>query len=385
MLSLGTLATFNQLRSVAVADLRSFTGEVRLGRQPMLVKMPKLSRLESVLVSEGQTVQAGQTLAVLDTATMTTKLAHLERRLLVMQFARECSLDNRMVGHLDRWVKAEQIEMRAQLRIAAEDCDVSFDRSTLMASYAKDDIAYLSQRLVLLGKRVALLQGKAAVPSQHDLVQDLVDTLLAKSALETEIARALFRKAGDELTLRQNAVANAQAKTLEISAVQDEIQQLQKLLRTPRIQAPRAGRILRLRPPASDGVLRQAVAFAQIEDVAAKDYRVYAWVSDADTPAIAQGIPVRFLILGVANRQQFLRGVLGPRLAQTPQTRPGYIAVEIVPDETARAALRKMDRSLALSDHSMQAELVINVARRPMLTAMADAARRALLGFGFEV
>ncbi len=385
VMALGIGFTFNQLRAVSVADMRAFQGEVRLGRQPMLVEMPKLSRLDSVLVTEGDVVKAGQTLAVLDKPTMETKLAQLERRMLVLQFSRECFLDNRTSQHVDRWAAGAQTEIRAQLRIAAEDCDVAFDRRKLAVTKAEDNIANLTERLLLLGKRVSLLQGGATEPATHEMVRSLVDTLLAKSAIEAEIATAVTNKETDELSLRQNAVSDARTKTSQIAALENEILHLQSLLQAPRIKAPRAGRILRLRPPVADGVLRQSVDFAQIGDVAAKEYRVFAWVSNTDVQGIAAGVPVQFSILGAAKQNQFFNGVLGPQIADTAEKRTGFVAVEVIPDEIARKDLQQLDRSLALSDHSMHAELIINVARRPLLTSMKDSTRRALQGFGFDL
>ncbi len=375
--------TAHQLRKVSIADLRSFDGEIRLGQSPAEVVLPQHAQLESILVKDGQQVSAGQTLAVLDKAAMAMGLETLRRQLLVMQFARECLLDPKTAAQVDRWASGAGIEVKAQLRIAAEDCALDHQHRRLGLQNHQSTVANLSQRLTLVSKRLQLGQADTDGGANHLAVRRLVDTLLAKSSLQSALNRAVSDRDAARLDARKAAVAQARAQTHQIADLERDIAALAQLVSAPRITASQSGRVIRLRAPQGDRPRARAEIIAQIASDHPKEYQLFTWVTPQDAAQMGPQATVRFSVLGAPGAGAALRGTLGPDAIGGAGQRPGFVALQISPTPAALDALAKLDRSMALSHQSMQAQVVVAMDHQPLLKSMRATIKRTLQGFGF--
>lgn len=220
-----------------VRELRS-TGTVEAKLYPLTFS--RIGRVAEVRVQEGQAVQAGQVLAVLDTASERQQLASARENLSALQSR---------VGSQQADYKSNRLRLQNQLSEASRNLE-------------------LSRRLLALGSA-----------SQNEV---------------TQLARQVSELQNQIASLGQSNQSNTRDLAAQIQARQTEIAGLERTLSLSTLKAPVAGTVSQVGYLV--GVDSNSTSGAQVPSIRLIEegsLRVQARLSEADIVGVRPGQPVR--------------------------------------------------------------------------------------------
>jgi HlyD family secretion protein len=215
--------------------------------EPRTIQSPLTTRIEEVVVKEGQTVQTGDELFRLDVAESRSELAHMKEQLFAAQDERKLGLNGGLPSEI------------AQLE------------SDLMKTNA--DIARLRRVQASLQR---LYEKQAATRQEVEQNQSTLE--------KAEIEQHLIEQKKDALTERSKVQAERAA--LHIDEARNSIQFLEQRVLSQHVTSPIAGTIysLLVRTPA---FIHQGDVLAEVADV--RRVRVRIFVDEADLGSLKQG------------------------------------------------------------------------------------------------
>src|SRR5215831_12612860 len=215
--------------------------------EPRTIQSPLTTRIEKVVVKEGQTVQTGDELFTLDVAESRSELAHMKEQLFSAQDEYKLGLNGGLPAEI------------AQLE------------SDLMKTNA--DIARLRREQDSLQR---LYEKQAATRQEVEQNQSTLE--------KAEIERHLIEQKRNALTERSNVQAGRAA--LHIDEARNSIQFLEQKVLSQHVTSPIAGTIysLLVRTPA---FIHQGDILAEVADL--RRVRVRIFVDEADLGSLKQG------------------------------------------------------------------------------------------------
>src|SRR5215831_16346857 len=215
--------------------------------EPRTIQSPLTTRIEEVVVKEGQTVQTGDELFRLDVAESRSELAHMKEQLVAAQ-------DERQLG-LNGGTPAEIAELE----------------SALLKTNA--DIARLRREADSLQR---LYEKQAATRQEMEQNQSTLD--------KAEIEKHLIEQKRNALIERSKVQAERAA--LRIDQARTSIQFLEQKVRSEHLTSPIAGTTysLLVRRPA---FVHEGDALAEIADL--RRVRLRIFVDEADLGSLKQG------------------------------------------------------------------------------------------------
>lgn len=233
--------------TVARAERGEFVREVRatgvVEARVYNLTFPRPGRVAEVRVKEGQTVEAGQVLAVLETTGEQAQLRSLREALLALQSRAEAAEADYQSNRTR--LQNQLLEVRRNLRIAEELLRVG--------AVASSEVERLERQVADLGAQLASL-GQARTSTQRDLRAQLQARQTELANLERNLAQSTLRA----------PVAGTVAAVGYLAGVETT--------------APSGG---------------TGLSAASIRLVEAGSLRVQARLSEADVPWVRPGQPVR--------------------------------------------------------------------------------------------
>lgn len=233
--------------TVARAERGEFVREVRatgvVEARVYNLTFPRPGRVAEVRVKEGQTVEAGQVLAVLETTGEQAQLRSLREALLALQSRAEAAEADYQSNRAR--LQNQLLEVRRNLRIAEELLRVG--------AVASSEVERLERQVADLGAQLASL-GQARTSTQRDLRAQLQARQTELANLERNLAQSTLRA----------PVAGTVAAVGYLAGVETT--------------APSGG---------------TGLSAASIRLVEAGSLRVQARLSEADVPWVRPGQPVR--------------------------------------------------------------------------------------------
>lgn len=324
--------TYEILATTTLQSEHRYIGSVRPGRNPISVKLPAGAVLDQILVSYGETVFKGQTVATLDVSTL-----NVTRQQVVQLIA----VQSQYLGCLTDWENRNEPAVEFsnliadRVALAEQRCQIARDKNAVEIRILKEKSENLLSERALLNSYITLV----AAP------ENVSNAVLAQRALGLQISVNNIDMQLIEITgLIGESERNQQAFiALEIEQILSErldseqkLSEIEAFLAEPRILAREDGKINRTRPVSE----RKALAFdVEIIEIIPIDQAFF--VAEFNLPADAAtdipiGTELDFQVLGTIWSRIPYHGVVdsyGP--AGNNQI---LLRIELTPDSVLRLA-----------------------------------------------
>ncbi len=296
---------FWTLATVSLAEIRLERAEpLSLGwhvptSEPEPLDFPAGIPFGTVLVREGDTVTAGQTLVALDDAALAAHADHVRRRVLAARYERRCLIDD-LPAPLDLGPNGAGIdaETRAQLDAAALRCQTLTEGQENEATSLSDALESLRARLKTLDAKLALTFRETASLRPDQRASAALDLTLDRNRTETLIALQTAQRARLETAVIAARTDRIDDLTTRIGEDETFLAQLDSLRAKPRITAPADGLVTRVRSVPVGQVSQAPVTFAMVTPTAdaGPELRAHLPIDIADAPK--RGTPVELHLAG---------------------------------------------------------------------------------------
>lgn len=363
-----TLALSIFLASLAVVKLRvpvtqSYAGNLTSAVNPEQIIVPSGVAISEYLVSVDETVRRGQTLLVFDQS-------QLEQERLAMENAAEslkAELQCLRNLHSSKFAQDDHIADTTPAgeglgtptpEQEAETQETPTPRCTVLEAKKRDAERAFGLKRQDIRQEIEIISNFIETSTPGPLRLDVVET---QEVLERRLALALARHV---LSAQQNALEIAFAEQRqefeethlslatdigsELAEVDKTRAQLSHLIKAPRIQAPVAGRVLRLRHVTPQQVLPQDTEVLSILPSQNDGYRIAFSAEPADLSFLKIGQDVHIDILGLPQRAL----TLDAKINEIATDGPNRVAVLAQVSQASQAVLAKSPYSQQIRDAS---------------------------------
>ncbi len=237
------------LSEISIPAQRTFAGTLRPSHSQFDLNVPANIPLKAILVSAGDVVTPGQTLALLDADTIKSQLSKMNSDLLLNTTLRKCLLNKTSLENTDTVIKGLDPETRLRFRVTIRGCQLTHQSNALRLKKILDVRDSFQTHNQLSQKRFALALEKAKSAGQRAAIAIQVTANRNQAAsrlkkLELEIS---------ELATNQEKQILVQSRKLEQEAEQLYLRRdiLSEFIVHPRLFSPKQGHVLRTRqmPP----------------------------------------------------------------------------------------------------------------------------------------
>ncbi len=397
-ITLVAAVTFSSWHVPVEQNLR-FQGVLRPVTTPLTVSAPAFSVLQQMLVSEGEVVRAGQSLVLLDSVTMQARLNVIQRGLVSAYLSRQCVLETGAqrpsTDYLDAiadWLGTESLagveDVKAHADQALADCRL---RDEVWASLQRDldrQIALGQEGADLLDKQIKVLVEQSArrgpqagfdpkVPlsgfdapnaagtpeaNREDQAFAALQLLLARNAALRATHEIEVSREERVLARKMRHAKRAEILTQDIEYLLAERAALEELLEFPRIVAPDAGVISRIRDPGPGYVSGGPTPIVELARAGAQRFALSVNVPADQLGLLADGARVDVALAGTG-RDLPLSGHLD--FEQSPSGPvsefDGAAPVMVRLDDLSFARLSSPKAGMALTDARTQSQITVNV------------------------
>ncbi|MEM6276730.1 MAG: hypothetical protein AAF714_07235 [Pseudomonadota bacterium] len=327
--AIGPLACFAMLVCIALAvwdqpvqDARQFQGVLRPVATPIGVDLPKNAVLEQIVVSQGDVIRKGETLALLDLGEMHRQHRAKFDALLAARADYLCQTSKDMDA-FHASLRRLEIEARHDLRKAAveggflahEDhdlsgalnsalaCEIAHDALAATRTHDADMLAAAANRAELLSRQIAVLierQSLAGVSQAEKsaLAVEVLETMLEQNQLQRDVTSFEARLAASDLSLERDKAQKARALSQVIIGLDHDVRALEALIASRRLTSPITGIVVRVRDP---GPGHGAVARERIMELAragGKNFRLAITVPPDEIARLRDGAQVELTLAG---------------------------------------------------------------------------------------
>lgn len=393
----GGFATFAPLASSVKA-----VGTVRVDRDPRIVQHPNGGLVERLLVREGQRVQAGETLLILDETRGAAQLEVLRRRYdagLITQARLEAERDgleeiifpDEILDRLDDAVLMEMVASEQDLlasRRSAREGEIGLIREVI--AQTRTNIAASQERVALLDEEIRLIKeeleivqglyerGQERLSRVRNLQRTIASTQGRRAGLVGTIAQYRQRISEMELRILQSdkefqtqILGQLDGIKRTLRETREQLPVSQQLVEQLELKAPVSGTIVRLALNTDGAVIGSGQVLMEIvpDD---EELVVVASINPRDIDALNNGVS-NVTVRLTAFSQRFTHPVEGDLL---------YVSPDVIRSDggsggyRAEIRLRKESLEAILKDQQliagMPALAMIGVGERTLLTYLLD-------------
>lgn len=297
--------TFGMLQT-QVQERKSFEGVLRPVASPVGLALPKHAPLKQILVSEGEIVRRGQTLALLNEVALLNRQTEIARQLSEYRLLRAClspRYSSSFVDGLQTVLADDDAETRQRLLLVGQDCALRDAAAEALTAAGQSDVEVLGERIRLLGNRISVFveQQNQGEPGVTDRASAAIETLLEKNALEADLRDARQTLTAQTLARAEIRRKEALALTTKISALMEEQQRLDSLIANPRLTAPANGVVSRVRDPGEGHVALHDVRIFEIARAGAGRFSLAISVPPDQISRLRDGARVDVRLVGQPN------------------------------------------------------------------------------------
>ena len=376
------VAAFQSVAHIDIPSRQIFAGSLSPRMSLHEVRLPRSAMIQELVLKEGDTVLAGQTLVALDKNAMTAKRVELARSLRVSRFLIAC-LQKRTSQSVEDSQNVSEEEL-ALLAHSKSTCDEFFDRE-------RQRLAAITESKDLLNKERALIQQYMDLrvlglkTPKPEKTEQIVSLSLLNTQLERQILEMELQQTGVAQQASRERSAMVRRELTKVYSHLDEIARLDALIAHPRIVSPHDGQVLRIRRPVGDAIMRTSDVSIQIGIPASPKFAVTAHVPIKNATDLTLGQPVEFRILSLAalNSHDPLSGKVSSIGAATGES----VEVELEISARASTVLTDATNGLAFAGKATAAEISVRTKPQSFQQHLAQNLSNAvpeMLQAGFE-
>ncbi|GGE51632.1 HlyD family secretion protein [Actibacterium pelagium] len=221
-----------------------FSGELRPEQEVFPVILPQGLALKEVVVSEGEQVNVGQTLAVLDGERIALRQQEVSAELAAIDVFLACLRAND--GDVPIAEAMPQSELGTAVKDALRECRLTRESQKLGVDHLRSEVALLEEQKSLLQHKIRLSRS---FENKQDFegLEDIVSAALAATKIDERILEIQARRKDLDLQNEDEILAKLRQTKATKREREDENRLLAEALSAPRIVAQVAGRVGRVR------------------------------------------------------------------------------------------------------------------------------------------
>lgn len=374
---------------ISVPQTQSFMGTLTPNRTPTELRLPAGLPLKSILVEAGETVRAGQTVAILDQAAMRARLHHIERSIAVATHLRECLLvspgqNDESAGEDERRtpdypdLQSNDAELAVLLRAADAECKTNRQADANKQVRLERGLYLLQERLILVNQKLAMLLGaKGTQPTKG--VNPVVRAHASVSvALERNEMAQKIQALTDELDRMR--VTQDQARLARVARLSEDVAQklaqqavLVAYLEHPRLTVPESGRISRVRPVPAGSEFDRDEVLMEVHSLEAAQYVADLRVPVAQVSALPLGTDVIVSLAGFTESGPRLHGRIERWVEGDSETGTHYAQARIALAQDSQDMLADPRNGIALRGATTASAIRAVLEDRTLKEAVLDA------------
>lgn len=339
-----TGSMFFVLTKVNLPSQKTYVGALRPSQDKISIQLPANAALDKVLVSYGSNVFSGQTVATFNIDEMEREKQLILQNITFQNLLLDCLFEKRN-GPIS--AESDRSQIVPEILRADTACQLVFEPSRIKL----DDIE--RQRKVLIGEMKILSQYIRLITAE----EFAENTERAEHALALSLAR---NRVEARLINLDNLIATVvmEQKTsvqMEISQViynlaemSEALQQIKDHIAEPRIYAQRSGTVNRVRPVASNVILKDPVEIIEISPTESPVYYAYFNIPLQDADTLPLGTKVSINTLGSIRNLGRYYGVVG----NITEHNAGFVQVQIVLERESLIRLADPNNGIAFYGQS---------------------------------
>jgi len=379
----GAFAAWHAVHLSSGAPDRSFAGSITPARERTTVALPAYAILDRVIVDDGDDISAGQTLATLNLSAMKTRLTQLSKSLDQAQESIACLLHARHRARSDDRQEAETPNL----------FDDPVDPTVAGPALKEHLEACRSAMLEFSATQDVLNQERTALIAERDAVKDYIsiglwiDPNAAAATLRRHVALTMLRTEIDKELVR-NAQRIAQARrafdadlkrmletqTGAVKTLSSEELHLKDHIASPRISAPSAGTIARVRPLATQSSSEEALEIIEVVPNGLDQFQAAFEVPLQVANEIERGQPVEMRTLG----EYLMTPSLSGHVSEMHTASAGQILVTVTLDKQSIKVLADPDNGVALGGPDTASLVRVRLAPEPLVDQLVRSLANAV-------
>lgn len=282
-----------------VTSQHSYPGVLRSSLRQMDVALPRAVPLEKLLVQEGETVKAGQTLAVYDTGLIAARLEEAERQILASNILRRCLTSSAVPDSSDLSLDELDAETALQAERAASECAALLNRHDVQTRR----VAQARQAVeAKYNERIRRLKSAAANLGEGDQRNRLaVQIAVERNALALQTGKLDLELAALQSDQEQEVLARLKALEESVARQRAIRSSLRQALDTPRLHAPMDGEVARLRDVDAGQSFPEPVTLVSLQDRDSYARTASFSMPSGEADALQPGDPVTLHLSGAGD------------------------------------------------------------------------------------
>jgi multidrug efflux pump subunit AcrA (membrane-fusion protein) len=373
---------------VMVPQTQSYVGTLRPNQSPIKLQLPAGVPLKALIVKPGETVRAGQTVAVLDQAAMRAKLSHIKRSIAVANVLRTCLLEisdkeggtnTRKMTHItsDTGLQSKDGELRVLIRAARADCTTLQREEKQKKLRLERGLEVLQERLTLLNKKLAMVLGvhvKDAKQGVHPVLRAHASVSVALERNDLVQRLQTLSNELDALRVSQDRQRLARVKNLSEDVATKLSQQavLQTFLENPRLTVPENGLVSRVRPVPAGTEFDRDETILEVHGAEAAKYVADLRVPLDQTSVLPVGTEVEVILAGFTDRGPELQGVIERWAEGDSETGVQYAIARIRLKDESQMLLSDPSNGIALRGTSTASVIRASLHEKTFKTILLD-------------
>ncbi|MEL6995563.1 MAG: biotin/lipoyl-binding protein [Pseudomonadota bacterium] len=343
--------------SIEVEDHRIYPGSLSEKQEPFHFDLPAGAILQRVEVSEGQLVQAGQTIFTLDVDAMRQRRSQLTKEREANSYLLDCLLS---INSKETNFEANA-ETSAHLTEAEDQCVVSDFRSNREIAILKRQVKFLLEESSLLEKFSRFLVRPEANP-ETETVKKVVGLSLARNRIDQAVLDLTLRI---QIIIDQANVLRAQkvSEALQTAKQIDfEIKRLDKFLQDPRVSIRSDAHISRIRNYTSKVPREADTPILEIFKVHEIRFAASFFIPVSDREDFEIGTEVVLTVTGTSDEILSLRG----HISDIQVVGTDDLKLNVYLDSAAHGALAKNSLTRSLNGPTTTVDIMVSKALKPL-------------------
>ena len=318
-----------------IKTAKTYSGELSASGQAVPVLLPEESIVDEIFLKPGQSIYAGQTIALLDRDSLRLDIARVESELQSVANLLQCL--NHPNVRVPYSVDADSINL-----IDANSCELEKAKSAEKREHLTSKAEAIVDSVQLITEYLAT-ELKYPSPDPQERKRTILMSVLLKQT-EIRLAEAVQDRLNAEYDFQNQILQRSKAAFGRIDHLSQQKARLEKLSETPRILSPVNGVVSRVRTISDGQKIRQTQPIAEIIATDTPTYEAWFTLPIALADQIEMGSPTKLKVIGGFYSVSELTGQIAGTKASTHNSI--RVIVELDAESSASLALTPLGTSL---------------------------------------
>ena len=340
-----------------IKTAKTYSGELSAGGQAVPVLLPEESIVGEILLKPGQTINAGQTIALLDRDSLRLDIARIESELQSVANLLQCL--NHPNDSVPYSIGADSVNL-----IDANSCELEKAKSAEKREHLASKTEAIVESVRLITEYLTT-ELRHPSPDPQEQKRTILMSVLLKQT-EARLAEAIQDRLNAEYDFQNEILQRSKAAFRKIDHLSQQKARLEKLSETPRILSPVSGVVSRVRAISDGQKVHETQPIAEIIASDSPTYEAWFTLPIALADQIEIGSPTKLKVIGGFYSVSELTG----QIAATKASTHNSIRVIVELDAESSASLAGTPLGTSLQTRGSAVKVSIQSAEEPLRTAL---------------